>query len=265
MKIVAIIFFISASLPQGLACSMWPLSFCYTNSIRPNDIVVSGRIIAVDTNGINLEIIDVLRGAENRDTIRIWDGTDFDCNGIWSMAASDLGSIDDSIIIILPIIDSIENTWDVLGDYRRPVYFGYECDMNIVNDTVRGYLIGDSAHSYLANEIQPKMSYSDFKDYWISHSNDCITLVGINEVAENNIVSYTNPINSICELEFQNKNSQERTLVIYSEDGRKLKAMVYSSNKIEIDFSNFSDGLYFITIHERNGKQVAFKVIKNNY
>src|SRR5687767_15182108 len=46
--------------------------------------------------------------------------SDFDCNGIWSMSASDIGGLYDTIVIILPKIIDIENEWDIIGDFRRP-------------------------------------------------------------------------------------------------------------------------------------------------
>ena len=160
-----------------IGCEYIPLSFCETTSLRKNDYVMTGRIIDTIEHGIRFKVINVLKGIESRDTINIWDGTDFDCNGPFSMKAKGLGEINDTIIVILPKIDSVKNLWDVTGDFRRPDYFGYTPDLKVSNDTVYGYINGRI--SAPAGLYTIRYYYPDFIDYWQLHNNDC-QLFGIN-------------------------------------------------------------------------------------
>lgn len=61
------------------ACTFFPEPFCATLEAFPERVILTGEIIAVDTTGITVAVLEVIRGQEERDTIRIWDGTDFDC------------------------------------------------------------------------------------------------------------------------------------------------------------------------------------------
>lgn len=255
-SLILVILFLSKT---ALACSWSPLSFCVTNNERPNDLVVSGKIVKIDTNGINLEIIDVLKGSETRDTIRIWDGTGFECNGWFAMEASGLGTLNDTIIVILPFIDSIENIWEIIGDYRNPVYFGYTPKLDINNGIVEGYITGQQYFDTLLYS----MPYIAFKTHMNNNLGDCSGLVGINEVGQSNIVFYTNPVNKTFRIQFQNGDISKRTISVYSLIGEKLKSVANVMENIEIDFSNFSGGLYIVNIIEQDGKQSIIKVLKN--
>ena len=128
---------------SGIACSFLSTSFCASIYELPSNVIISGKIVAIDDDGISMEVIDVIRGEELRDTIRIWDGTDFYCNGPFSMAASDIGSVSDLLVISIPKITEIENVWDVIGDYRRPSPYGYTVQLRWENDLVKGYLSGN--------------------------------------------------------------------------------------------------------------------------
>jgi len=93
-----------------------------------------------------MKVIEVLRGEESSTTIRIWDGTDFDCNGIRSMAASTIGAEEEVYIIALETITEIENSWDVIGDYRRPMHYGRTPELKVDGEIVTGFISGiDSA------------------------------------------------------------------------------------------------------------------------
>ena len=102
-KLYTLGFSVLALFQTATACSWIPTSFCETSNDRPDDVVISGKIIGVDDDGIDVAVIHVLKGTESSEVIRIWDGTDFDCNGLFSMAASALGDVDDTIIVVMPL------------------------------------------------------------------------------------------------------------------------------------------------------------------
>lgn len=96
-----------------------------------DNLIVYGLIATQDQDGLDLNIIEVLRGSESKSQIRIWDGTDFECNGIWDMSAGTIGTIGDTIIISLPRITVNENPWDVIGDYRRPDPYRFTSELTV--------------------------------------------------------------------------------------------------------------------------------------
>ena len=97
-KLYYSLFVLFSFLQAGICCSVVPISFCESSERFDSSVILSGVILSEDIDGIDLEVMEVFRGLEMRSTIRIWDGTDFDCNGGWSMSASDLGEVGDSLV-----------------------------------------------------------------------------------------------------------------------------------------------------------------------
>jgi hypothetical protein len=213
MRTFLIQLFISFAIGAA-ACSGTQKSFCLVKADRPGHFVICGVITASASHSIEMKVIDVLSGLETRSIITIWDGTDFDCTGNVSMKASDMGFVGDTLIAILPkISDTPENTWDVIGDYRRPFSLFQTAWLNVVKDSVRGYIAGPPNINALM-----KYSYAGFKSYWQNHSNDCITLSVRETVVEKLNVRVLDGRISIHSL------SEEHFLLrLYSIDGRLLK------------------------------------------
>jgi hypothetical protein len=228
---------------NAFACSFIPESFCETNNSRPNDIVICGKIFQIDSDGIDIEVIDVLKGVEHRDTIRVWDGTDFDCNGLHSMAATNIGYLNDTVIVILPLIDSLENTWDVIGDYRCPNFWAYIITLRVINNTVTGYLndIWDTSN----------MPYVDFKNHWLNNWNECSDWLGVNEEVEEqkSMVVYPNPSSGFIRID---NLKTEGNYKIYNIMG-VLAFEGYIGKNDQINIQTLKNGLYFIQFKNRNG------------
>jgi hypothetical protein len=102
----------------------------------PHRLVSYGKIVKVEERYTKLELIDVIDGdAHSSDTIIIWDEKDLECNGPISMGSENIGTVGDSVIIIAPKIDSIRNSWDVIGDYRMPHFYSVKSILRIYNDS----------------------------------------------------------------------------------------------------------------------------------
>ena len=251
------LFMISTS----IACSFNPESLCSSLSLLTGDLVVSGQIIGIDDDGIDLKVIQVFRGEENRETIRIWDGTDFDCNGFVSMAASDLGSINDSVLLVLPMIDSLENTWEIVGDYRRPHFMLHTTALNIKNNILQGFIKGVS--------IAPpqfrisSMPYPEFLASW-NMFGDCSDINVSTEDLQNQKIdlSYNNPISSSVNITFSNGNNMRKTLEVFSMQGTKIETIETNDTALEIDFSNYTKGMYLIRIVNSRKESTLLKIIK---
>jgi len=209
-----------------------------------------------------LLVIDVFRGNEQRDTITIWDGTDFDCNGIFPMDAQGLALghyygdttlIGDSIIVVMPKIGSLENTWDVQGDYRRPDYFGYEPNLYIKNDTVRGYISG--LWSVFERSLF-RMDYTAFKSHWFDNNMECINLVSVKDKA---VMVKVYPV-AVSDKLMIETNAANYSVSIFSGNGVKLIEK-NNSAKGFIDMSNFHTGLYLVEV-KTNAGYLRKKIVK---
>jgi len=78
-------------------------AFCDVNFANPTHHVFIGKILRQDSISAKLEVLERIRGVELKDTITIWNFNDTLIPGIncLSAASSSIGSIGDSILIIL--------------------------------------------------------------------------------------------------------------------------------------------------------------------
>ncbi|PWG05661.1 T9SS type A sorting domain-containing protein [Polaribacter aquimarinus] len=258
MKNIYLFIIFSFIIPIKLIACQWiPDSFCATSqsSSYLNDLIVYGKISHIDNDGINFEIIDVLRGQEKRTSIRIWDGVDFDCNGIFSMAASELGNINDHLIIILPKITEKKSNWEVIGDYRRPDFFLFTPHLNVENGVVYGVIFGQLDKSY----VEDQANYLNFKNSW-NANNNCSSVILRNknhEFEELKVLTL-----SKNKFKIVSNRSEKKQLKIYNIFGLKLESEFQVNNEIEIDLSSYSSGIYFIYLIYENNKIKTIKLVK---
>ena len=259
MKKLLLIFAISTIFSfKLLACSYTPISFCSTSKseLYNENLIVFGQIISIDNNGINFEIIDVLRGTENSTVIRIWDGVDFDCNGNFSMSASEIGNLNETLVIILPKISEKKSDWEVVGDYRRPDYFGYIQNLTVENGIISGLISGEATYPY----VEEQTNYENFKSSWSTNQN-CSSVVLKNEVYQTieEFKILTLPDNK---FKIATDNIRKNEIAIFNVFGLKIKSEVFFIREIEIDLSTYTSGIYFIHIKYENNKFKTLKVIK---
>lgn len=249
MKTFLLAAFLSIAIGSS-ACSGVQKSFCLVKTMRGGDFVICGVISAKSGHSVEMNVIDVLYGVETRSVITIWDGTDFDCTGIVSMKAADMGAVGDTIIAVLPMINSVaQNTWDVAGDYRRPYSLFQTAWLEVVNDSVRGYIAG------APNAPIMKYTYSGFKSYWASHSNDCITLNVKETIADKvklTIFDRRVTINCLSEDYF--------SVGLYSIDGRLLEQLPPDRQQT-IDCSHLPTGVYLLKISNGPSAILTRKII----
>lgn len=242
-----------------LACTFIPETFCRSLEVLSNDIVLSGEIVSIDSTGIDIEIIDVLRGEESRPIIRVWDGTDFDCNGIVSMAASLIGKLNDSIVMILPRITEKENAWDVIGDYRRPNFFNYTTKLILEDGILKGLISGHSTFPPQYNQLN--MNYNEFKTKLIEDG-DCSSIrSNTKSTIHESRITVNNPFTS--NLTIQLSEVINRGIVrLYSLAGKLLLTEKIEAERFkELDLSGFHAGMYILEI-EINGNRKLIKVVK---
>lgn len=174
----------------GFCCSFSPLSFCEMTQYEGN--MIYGRVVQHTSNGVRLEVLDVLKGAEVRDTITVWNGKDFLCMDTVIIEANVLGQVGDTVFAILPLIDSIENNWEILGDYRMPNYITSTYLLNVQNDTIRGFIKG---YNYAPLEYRVmQYSLNGFLQAWNTNSNCADIQVSVEEPTAFELIAiYPNP------------------------------------------------------------------------
>jgi len=237
------------------ACSWIPTSFCGTSNDRPDDVVISGKIIGVDDDGIDVEVIHVLQGTESREVIRIWDGTDFDCNGLFSMAASALGNMDDTIIVVMPLITEIENTWDVMGDYRRPNYFGAITELRVTNGIIVGYIWGSAMTPVY------QMPYLHLISNWNEGPDACSVFLSVDGLERNSRFSAQMAGNTL----FVSVPSRVKTgskLQVLAVNGQVLMEQAALAGDRYWDLSTLAAGVYHVVLIDHDGLPSFKRVLR---
>jgi hypothetical protein len=219
-KLILFVFVLVGSLNSVQACSCDWFSFCETMIALDDDLIVSGELTYVDTTKARLKIIDTFKGTETNDTITIWAGDGWECNGWMSMATHHLGHVGDTIIIILPRLSE--------GNYSRPDWFCYSSVLNVNNQVVH-YGGG--------------FEYSDFVNLWDNESVDCSSLNGI---GENNLIPlklFPNPATEKISIELPPNSGTLSSVVISDVAGN---VALRATEAREIDVSILSPGIYFV-------------------
>lgn len=245
---------------QAYCCTFTPETFCKSIEIYSENLIVSGKIIAKDSDGIDLEVIEVLRGNESKSIIRIWDGTDFDCNGIWNMSCETIGELNDEIIISLPQIVEKENAWDVIGDYRRPNPYTHITELKVSDGKVYGLIKGDASSPDEHNLLE--IEYNIFQSAIIDKG-DCQLLsstIDNDELFKQ--ISITNPFNS--EIYITNVNPKEILEVnLYTVLGERVfNKSINDVSELRFDIFDQSSNLYFLEIVFESGIRRSFPTIR---
>lgn len=262
MKYLLTLIILTTAAASVMACSVIPSSFCYEADRAPDEVIVSGTITGVDADGIDFEIRDVIRGTESRAVIRIWDGTDGYCNGVISMAADEIGAVGESFVLLLPVIDSLENTWDVLGDYRRPNWFGPTTALPIEDEKVEGYIKGYNDNPWPTDEIT--VTYQEFFDAW-ANDGDCQSIeVILGSSTESHVIieaQVTNPISDAIDIAMVG-NSTSRLFNLYSITGELLHSVRSPEQYVSIPTPDLPKGLLILTISSAGSRPFVAKVTK---
>lgn len=257
-KLVLFVLVMFAS-TKVLPCSIIPNTFCKSIQINAEHVIVTGKIISKDIDGLDLEVIDVLRGDESRKVIRIWDGEDFDCNGPWSMSAEYIGNVSDTVIISLPLIEEVISPWDVVGDYRRPNPYFHTPELRVKNGKAHGLIQGDAIAPAEYNLWE--IDYSKIKESIILNG-VCKDLISNVEDVFFEDITITNPVTTYLELKNASVN-QIRTLSLYTINSEKvISRKVETSADLKIDLINEPPALYILEVISENGYRKAFTIIK---
>lgn len=261
MKIAVFIAILLGLHYSGSSCTILPDAFCRTLVQFPENLVLSGVIVSIDSTGIDIEVLDILRGEESRDTIRVWDGTDFDCNGIWSMAASDIGDVYDTIIIILPKIIQIENEWDVIGDYRRPDPYGHTSELKVKEGNAEGFISGDALAPPEYNVWN--LNFDLLKSKIIADGDCSSIILATNDSKPESMITVNNPFESLLYVQL-NGVVNKGFLKLYAMTGHVyLIKEINSESLIELELQDVPPGIYLLEVNT-TGRREIVKLVKQN-
>ncbi|HQW02270.1 MAG TPA: T9SS type A sorting domain-containing protein [Saprospiraceae bacterium] len=261
MKALVLLSFLLSFPNAGSACSFLTDPFCTTLALLTENLVLTGVIVGVDDTGIDIEVLEILRGEESRDTIRIWDGTDFDCNGPWSMAAADIGAVNDTIIIILPKITSIENVWDVPGDYRRPDPYLQTSHLTIRQGNAKGFIAGDTSAPPEYNLWS--IDYNHLTSTIIAEGECPFIILAAEEAKAASSITVYNPVDDVIrvQVDYPVHNGY---VTLYSMNGYPIiKKEISGERDLKLECEDLPAGMYLLEVYTRERRDIK-KIIKLN-
>lgn len=213
----------------------------------------------MDEFGIDLKVIEVLRGEETSEIIRIWDGTDFECFGNFSLAAADIGQLNDTVIIILDKIFTLENEWDIIGDYRRQNPYTATTELSLDGEIVSGFLSGDNIAPPEFRLLS--MYYQAFKQQIIENAS-CGFTTNVKEVNPLEITKLNNPFTTELRIQFS-EIIQDGSVKLHNANGQMAYTLsVNQQNELEINTSHLPGGIYFLEIWADEKRLDVIKLVK---
>ncbi len=96
---------------------------------------------------------------------------------------------------------------------------------------------------------------------------DCpetIVSMGKKSESTDNIKIYPNPANDIVSVQLGQNSMKKYRYSIYGTGGQLLEKGIMRSNNQDIDISDYSAGIYLLTITDRQGNRLSSrKIVKN--
>ena len=239
------------------ACSIYPDTFCESLVERNSDHVFLGVILSIDNQGLHLSVLEVLRGSESRDTIRVWNGRDFDCNGNWSMAVNTMGSVGDTIISMLPMIQYKENRWDVIGDYRRPNPYTNTTELRYRAGRALGFIqVTDPPFPQTVRS----MNYQRLRDSLINFG-ACRAMTNSASEPLSADIQVSNPVTERAFLH-GSYTWTRLSVELYNADGKFLLSQKLEASERSFDTSSLPAGVYHIVLIADDKRRHVLRLVK---
>lgn len=229
------------------------------NQFHPTYHVLTGKIIRRIPNGVLFKITEVLRGVETRDTITIWDDKPFECNGPFLRLAHTLGVMGDMLVVALPQIDSLENAWEKLKDYRTPEVYAYTSSLSLRDNILEGKIAGVVGRTPRTIVL---FDYELFKTIMI-RQRSCPGSVSTHDFPlESSLKISPNPFNDQIALELDATDYKFLQYQLMNLNGQILQQGELF-NKQLLTTSTLPNGMYLLVIQNKEGVILARrKVVK---
>lgn len=253
MKNLITCFFIVLLSSSTYACTFDIDAFCHTiNNRTPENTILRGMFVETEDNGLIFQRLETLRGDEDREFIKIWDNSTFDCNGPFERKAINMGQIGVEKIMSFESIDSIIQSYDVIGDYRVPEGLWWETHTLLVEDNNVTGLIWYGDHW----EGHSTVDYDLFKSKMIEEGTCVIT--STHESKVQNIEISPSLTNGSIYLRYDIIDNGE-ILHIFNNVGQEVMQKKLTQH---IDLTGLKSGLYFIIITNKAGSSAPTKIVK---
>ncbi len=224
------------------SCDPVVYSFCKSTVDYAQENIFIAKVVEQYDRGLSLEVIEALRGEEPAN-IRVWDGTDINCNGPFPMRTSDYGEAGDTVIILVEKVFTKNNTWDVIGDYRRPSSINHTTYLRVKNGQIWNHT--------------EAITYTEFVAQWPLEN--CLGEAPASEVKVPRI--YPNPTSDRILIEaMEEENWLAYSLIAIN--GQIIQPFIAFQNRNEIDVEYLSAGIYVLQIMDRNGNVVTTRFVK---
>lgn len=235
-------------------CSFIASPFCNSiNETNPDNVILRGYFSDSFQNGLTFTRLETLRGNEERDQIKVWDHLPFDCNGEHLRNATQMGNINQEIIISLPHVDSIFFGNEVFEDYRVPEGLWWEThSLLIEGDSIFGFL-------FQSQEGNPTVESIHFDDFIVDilDESQCVTTTTV-ETNEDHVKIFPTVVNDFVYIEY-NTEIENSDVYLYSVNGSQKFSKPLSS---KIHLGILEKGMYIIVIQTPENKCYHEKLIK---
>ncbi len=104
------------------------------------------------------------------------------------------------------------------------------------------------------------------EDYIITqgfHQNSYVITEVKNLATDINISVYPNPTKDLLTVNLEESARPSSVLTVTDINGKVLQQAEITSDVEQLDFSNYSNGVYFLTLKQENQLIKSFKIIKN--
>jgi len=227
------------------ACTPIPLSFCdVAMDSYPENPVFLATVVGEGEDWRDIKIARVIRGEENREVIRIWDGPDQWCSGIWLMLAADYGYLGDTIVCTATL--SVVGELAPINDYFHSSVLGGKVRMKVVNGLLQ---------EVFTNYFVPIQEVLDNPNW-----EPCPGLAqSVDENYDEQISIFPNPATDFVQLECMISNQIQ--IGIYSLEGLLLKEETILPAE-RIDISQLPKGILMMRVLMENGDLFYRRILR---
>ena len=249
--VITLFLFGILSIQSSKACE--PLTRLCTALKDTNATIMRCEIIGWINDGVQLKVTEVLSGDETRDTINVLNGTPFDCNGPFPTSAGALvvypiGNLGNNsaaydVLISFRKIDTIINSWDVIGDYS----FSY----------TRFFIIDENDSIRISSISNVKLHYQQIKNNmeYLSDCNADVSVLGIKDhlKCDLTINTYPNPSSGLFTIESNLEKNKKVSYRVYGINGTLIQQGLIIKQRTKIDLSNKVKGVYLMEVISEEG------------
>ena len=171
---------------------------------------------------------------EDRENVTIWDDAPWECNGTFSMDAELFGAEGDTIIAMMPKIDSLINNWEVIGDYRSPHFWFFESFLTVRDGNFVGLFNNDyDLDTIPVNDLFPQLQ-------------PCLAVSSTNTIDASTVRIFPQPANSVLSIQMEEDGNYQWR--VFDLNGRLLRQDRFQGNRESIETDYFPNGMYILQI-----------------